>query len=209
MRDLKTKLDIVEHVPLPDVWHRVEARVEFLPPGGSDLPVPATPVRHRVGAAIVAFALFAAVVGLALGAFDRPATVPGNLPPDPGQVTFSFGFGPAAVYVNGARVQGDMDVAPKNSGVFYMFDPNRMVDVPAGARIVVESNVEKVRGWIDICCDASKPPLRLYELHLADSASMPSEPGTYFVEFYVWWPHSEGGLLTFLFPVRVMAPETP
>jgi hypothetical protein len=56
--------------------------------------------------------------------------------------------------------------------------------------------------------DLSEPAERLYELDLAASPSMPEEPGTYFLEFTVGGP-AKGGPLTFLVPLRVVAPEDP
>jgi hypothetical protein len=164
----------------------------------------------RVRAGAVGFLVVAVVAALLIGTIDRPAPVPAATPTAPGVVTFRFGSGPAAMYVSGSRIEGEMDVAPANSGVFYVFDPDRTAEVPAGGRIVVETTgIDDVDGWVDVCCDMSEPPPHLYELDLANSASMPGEPGTYLVEFHVWWPHEVGGLMTFLFPVRVVEPETP
>ena len=219
MPDLKTKLDVIERVPVPDVWDRVEARAQFLPSGGGELPLPASPARRRLAAAVVAFAVFAAAVALALGAFYRPANVAGGPPIDPGEVTFTFAVSqPVSMSVNGEGVPGEMgsptlDNGYPVSGLTYQFYPDRIPEAAPGALVVVQGAYEAT-GWIDACCEyGPKPPRHLYELDLAGSASLPAEPGTYFVELSVtvlWGGDGQGGPgepFTYLFPVRVVAPE--
>jgi hypothetical protein len=81
----------------------------------------------------------------------------------------------------------------------YVLDP--MIDVPAGARFNVGDPA--ARAWVD-AFDLSEPAHRLYEIDLAASPSMPVDPGTYYLELEIGEP-SDGGPLTFLVPIRVLA----
>ena len=136
----------------------------------------------------------------------------------PEEMGLAFSFEPYdarhLVYVNGTAFPGEMNsgVATDESGphAFYLFAPDRRIDVPAGVGIQVDVQddfADEPHAWIDACCDTSTPPSRLYALELGGSASMPAEPGMYFLE--IRWtcetcePYAGGA---FLFPVRVVAP---
>lgn len=160
---------------------------------------------QRIAAAAVGIAVFAAVVALALGSFDRTAIVPGSSPTETGTV-FTF-FGPEGmVSMNGVRIKTTSNHPPSPPGTprgeldyRYVLDP--VIDVPAGARF--EVGEPGARAWVD-AFDLSEPAQRLYEVDLAASPSMPEEPGTYYLEFEIG---DTGGPLTFLVPIRVVAPE--
>jgi hypothetical protein len=162
---------------------------------------------QRLAAAAVGIAVFVAIVvaAVALGSFDRTSNVPGGSPTETSPV-FTF-FGPdGMVSVDGVRVKTTSahPTSPPGTPIDeldrrYVLDP--MIDVPAGARIDVGPDVAS--GWVD-AHDLSEPTQRLYELDLADSPSMPEEPGAYFLEFDVGDPQ-DGGRLTFLVPIRVVA----
>jgi hypothetical protein len=166
---------------------------------------------QRLAAATVGIAVFVAIVvaAIALGSFDRRTNVPGGAPAETAPV-FTF-FGPdGMVSVDGERVKTTSAHPTSPPGtptdeldLRYLLDP--VIDVPAGARIVVGPDV--ANGWVD-AHDLSEPAERLYELDLAASPSMPEDPGTYFLEFSVRSP-AERNPLTYLVPVRVVAPENP
>jgi Tol biopolymer transport system component len=129
-------------------------------------------------------------------------------------VTFWFDFDGEPptyhhLYVNGEWVKGQTSNTPED--VYrYVFDPDRRVDLPPGAPIVVNDtgDPDEIRAWVDACCGGSTSPPRLYELDLAGSPSLPDEPGRYVVEFTVSWIRpGEIETFTTLFPVRVVAPE--
>jgi hypothetical protein len=151
-----------------------------------------------------AFAIVIAAFALLLRAVDRGEEVP--MAPGAGVVTFSFDFTGADhsyLFVNGVPIEGTMTNGPSH---VYRYEFNPMIDVVAGTPIVVEGDLEEIHAWIDACCDASEPRQRLYELDLADP-SIPSDPGTYFVEFSVLEPPDGPEVDTYLFPIRVVATE--
>jgi len=210
MRDLENAFDVIERVPMPEIWDRAAVRADHLPPGGLDFPMRRTPVRQRVTAGIVAFAMFGLIVALALGAvLDRRQPGPGSTGVVD-TVTISFSaVQPTSVMVNGERLEGEMRNGFYGSRVAYEFFPDRMPSVAAGSHVVVHG-VSQARGWITSCCDYGiEGPRRLSELDLA-SAVMPNEPGTYFVELSVNILGATGqgapgeAPYTFLFPVRVV-----
>jgi len=163
---------------------------------------------RRLAAAAVGIAVFVAVAvaALALRSY-RTSNVPGSSPTKTSTV-FTF-FGPnGMVSVNGVVVKttSQHPKSPPGTPITeldsrYVLDP--IIDVPAGAPINVGPEV--TRGWVD-AYDLSEPAQRLYELDLTASPSMPEEPGTYYLEFSVGSP-AEGGPLTFLVPVRVVASQ--
>jgi hypothetical protein len=160
----------------------------------------------RLVAAGVGIAVFVAVMALALGSFLRSAPVP-IAPPtvDPGAVTF-WGTTENPISVNGVPVDGQMANTPEEV-YLYRFSPT--VGVPAGAQIVMGDgrDTSEFRGWIDAWWDGPTPGERLYELDLGDTATMPTEPGVYTVEFTLPDPDDVYATFTLLFPIRVVAPE--
>jgi hypothetical protein len=160
---------------------------------------------QRLAAAGVGIAVFVAMVAFALGAIDRSEPVPRHVPPAPGEVTF-WGTDGVPISVNGVPIKGQMANTPEEV-YLYRFSPT--VGVPAGAQIVVgDARTPAVnRGWIDSWWDGSTPSERLYELDLDNNPTMPTEPGSYTVEFAVPDPDDANAVFTLLFPVRVVAPE--
>jgi hypothetical protein len=198
MTDLHERFARTDDLPAPDLWLDIERKVSTPSRRALNDTVP------RLLTIAAAFAIAIVAGALLLRAFDRGQDVP--LAPDPGEVTFSFDFTGADhsyLFVNGVPIEGTMLNGP--SHVYrYEFEP--MIDVVAGTPIVVEGDLEEIHAWIDACCDASEPRQRLYELDLADP-SIPSDPGTYFVEFAVLEPPDGPEVDTYLFPIRVVATE--
>lgn len=162
---------------------------------------------QRLAAAGVGIAVFVAIVGLALGALDRSAPAPGGVPPAPGEVTF-WGAEDVPISVNGVPIKGQMANTPEEV-YLYRFSPT--VGVPAGAQIIMgdaRDTSEFSGGWIDAWWDGSTPGNRLYELDLGGTATMPTEPGVYTVEFTVPdGPDDTYETFHLLFPIRVVASE--
>lgn len=215
MRDLDTKLDVVDRVPMPDVWERVEARAAHLPTGGTDIAVPRTAMRQRVVAGVVAFAAFALVVALFVNVVGGPSAIPPVGPTSLDTVTISF-TAQHVFSVDGVAVPGEMrngkNLTPDAVRlIHYQFYPDQIPEVVPGSPIVIEGVVDS-RGWIDECCRyGSEGPPRLFALDLAGSPLLPLEPGTYFVELSLhivgWTGQGAPGddPVTFMFPVRVKA----
>jgi hypothetical protein len=218
MRDLDTKLDVIDRVRMPDVWDRVEARAGHLPTGGTDIPVPHTAIRQRVAAGVVALAVFALVVALFVRLIGGTGPVPPVGSANVQTVTIAFSAeSPTSVTVDGVRIPGEMRngniVTPNvDRPIHYQFFPDQIPEVVPESQIVIQGVVES-RGWIDACCQyGSEGPSRLYAIDLADSPLLPHEPGTYFVELSVhivgWSGQGAPGddPLTFVLPVKVSAP---
>jgi hypothetical protein len=130
----------------------------------------------------------------------------------PEEMGLTFSFDPYGsdqlLSVNGVRMTGDVISRPGSSGANYEFVPDRAIRVLAEASIRVEDEATGVSGFIADCCERAKadPLKHLYELDLPDGASMPTEPGTYYVELTVIGTFATGEPDSFLFPVRVVAP---
>lgn len=166
----------------------------------------------RLRAGGVAFALIAVLAVLAYSALrDRDGeSVPVTTPSETGPVV-TFDLDPDDdvgrhhfVSVNGVPLDGTSDHPKSPPGTpeteldfRYVWAPT--IELPAGTRIEVEGGK---RGWVDVH-DLSETT-RLYELDLGGSPSVPSEPGTYYLEFSI--PNG-GDDLIMLFPVRVVAPD--
>jgi hypothetical protein len=198
MTDLRERFARTDDLPAPDLWLDIERKV-YTPSRR-----PPNDTLRRMGTIAAAFVIAIAAGALLLRAFDRGQDVP--LAPDPGEVTFSFDFDGIDhnyLSVNGVPIEGTMLNAPSHA-YRYEFEP--MISVRAGTPVVVEGDLDVVRAWIDACCDASEPRQRLYGLDLADP-SIPSDPGTYFVEFSVMEPPDGPEVDTYLFPIRVVATD--
>jgi hypothetical protein len=130
----------------------------------------------------------------------------------PEEMGLAFSFDPydadQLVTVNGMRVTGAVIGRDPTTGANYEFVPDRPIRVPAGASIRVEDEGFEVGGYVAACCDDANPPEHLYGLELPDGASMPTEQGTYYVELETIGLFVSGESDTFLFPVRVMDPQT-
>jgi len=162
---------------------------------------------RRLTAASLAIALCVAIVVIAVRAVGISATVPAGVPSDTGKV-FAFFESGHMVSVDGVPVHTTSQHPKMPPGtpirdldMRYVVRP--MIDVPPGATIEVGTGV--ARAWVDVH-DLSEPARRLYELDLDASPSMPQEPGTYFLEFFSPTPPESVDGLTFLVPVRVVAP---
>lgn len=163
---------------------------------------------RRLVAAGVAIAVCVAVVVIALREFGSPARVPAAVPSDTGTV-FTFFGSDHMVSVDGVPVETtsqhpEMPPGTPITDLDMRYVVRPMIDVPPGATIEVGSDV--TRAWVDVH-DLSEPAQRLYELNLDASPSMPQEPGTYFLEFFSPTPPKNVDGLTFLVPVRVVAPD--
>jgi hypothetical protein len=206
MADLRDRFTRTDDLPAPDLWLDIERKVS-----APSRRAPNDTLRRLVTIA-AAFAIAIMAGALLLRAFDRGQEVPIGPAPSSHEVTFWFDFDGVAprhdrLYVDGVPIEGTTSNGP--SHVYrYEFEP--MIDVAAGTPIVIETtgDLDVVRAWIDACCDASEPRQRLYELDLANP-SMPSDPGTYFVEFTLTDapPGGPEEAYTFLYPVRVVATE--
>ncbi len=182
--------------------------------------MPPSPGRtQRLLAGAVALAVFAGALAFTVNAFSgRPST-----PPAFGgdAVTFTFSVAVPNPDANGYP-QATMTVGnrtiPANAGPYTWngghAEPPKSeiakltdwVNVPAGAPIEIEGSAERVKGWVDSCCDDSYPPPHLSELDLEHGASLPESgptpaESTYVLEFAASWPQGSG---TFLFPIRVV-----
>jgi len=198
MTDLRERFARTDDLPAPDLWLDIERQVST-PSRRS----PNDTLRRMVTIA-AAFVIAIAGGALLLRAFDPAGVVPAV--PAPNEITFSFDFDGIDhnyLSVNGVPIEGTTSNGPSHP-YRYEFEP--MISVSAGTPVVVEGDLDEIRAWIDACCDASDPPQRLYELDLADP-SMPSDPGTYFVEFSVLEPPDGPEVDTYLFPIRVVATD--
>jgi hypothetical protein len=130
----------------------------------------------------------------------------------PEEMGLAFSFDPYGsdqlLSVNGVRVTGDVTGREPSTGANYEFVPDRPIEVPTGASIRVEDEATVVRGFVDACCDEANPPEHLYGLELPGGASMPAEPGTYYVELETIGLFVNGESDTFLFPIRVVDPQS-
>jgi hypothetical protein len=199
MTDLRERFARTDDLPAPDLWLDIEREVS------TPSRRPPNDTLRRLGTIAAAFVIAIAAGAFLVRAFDRGQDVVLNAP-DADVVTFSFDFtGVDHNYlsVNGVPIEGTMSNGPSHP-YRYEFEP--MISVPAGTPVVVEGDLDEIRAWIDACCDASEPRQRLYELDLADP-SMPSDPGTYFVEFSVVEPPDGPEVDTYLFPIRVVATD--
>ena len=167
---------------------------------------------QRLAAAGVALAVVAAAA-VAVAAFDRPPLHEPLVPAIPlDRITFWFDYDGVApdhrrLYLNGQAVEGTTSNTPEEA-YRYVFDPEgAAVVVAPGSTISVEQSgaPDGIRGWIDACCVTSNPLRTLEELDLAGSPTMPTEPGSYVVEFHV--PDGPGAYFTLLFPIHVVDPE--
>lgn len=130
----------------------------------------------------------------------------------PEEMGLAFSFDPyyadQLVTVNGVGVTGAVIGRDPTTGANYEFVPDRRIEVPAGASIRVEDEGFEVGGYVDACCDDTNPPEHLYGLELPGGASMPAEPGTYYVELETIGLFVNGESDTFLFPIRVVDPQS-
>jgi hypothetical protein len=199
MTDLRERFARTDDLPAPDLWLDIERKVS------TPSRRPSNDTLRRLVTIAAAFAIAIAAGALLVRAFERGREVV-PLAPDAGEITFSFDFDGIDhnyLSVNGVPIEGTMSNGPSHP-YRYEFEP--MISVSAGTPVVVEGDLDEIRAWIDACCDASEPRQRLYELDLAD-ASMPSDPGTYFVEFSVVEPPDGPEVDTYLFPIRVVATD--
>jgi hypothetical protein len=162
---------------------------------------------RRLAAAGVAVTVCVAVAVIALREVGAPARQPAAVPSDTGVVVTFFGSD-HMVAVNGVPVETTSQHPQMPPGtpmneldLRYVVRP--MIDVPPGSAIDVGTSV--TRAWVDVH-DLSEPAQRLYELDLDASPSMPGEPGTYYLEFFVTDHPNDVDGLTFLVPVRVVDP---
>ncbi|HEX6130498.1 MAG TPA: Gmad2 immunoglobulin-like domain-containing protein [Actinomycetota bacterium] len=214
MRDAKERLRALDRIDPPDVWHRAtttEPRPDLDPdPAGA-------PWQRRVAAAAVGFAVFAGVVALALGAFDR----------DGGHVGVGGPSDPAPVVAATIEVRADdgqpsavMTVADDPSpvdgyGLSYCWTGDgvgQCVDVvqpefrlddhvrlPSGGIVRVVGDADRVRLAIWI---ASDPTDRLrMEGDGAGGLRLPDVAGRYVLSIDARW---EGGDREFLFPIEIV-----
>jgi hypothetical protein len=163
---------------------------------------------RRLAAAGVAITVCVVVAVIALRELGAPAREPAAVPSDTG-VVFTFFGSDHMVSVDGVPVETTSQHPQMSPGtplteldMRYVVRP--MIDVPAGATIEVGPEVS--RAWVDVH-DLSEPAQRLYELDLDASPSMPEEPGTYFLEFFNATSPQDVDGLTFLVPIRVIAPD--
>jgi hypothetical protein len=185
---------------------------------GPEKPDPMPSTGQRLAAGFVALSVFAGAVALALGAFGGGGGTPvGGAPEavvltffrDPAQATLptaTMTVNGRTVEANGSGFSWDED---GGSSIVDAVDPlvfDEWFDVPPSAPITIAGDADEVRGQVDVCCDASSPPPKLYGLDLEAGATMPSEPGRYILEFSASWP--QGGR-TFYFPIRVVDASRP
>jgi len=163
---------------------------------------------RRLAAAAVAITVCVVVAVVALTEVGAPAREPAAVPSGTG-VVFTFFGSDHMVSVDGVPVETTSQHPQMPPGtpitdldMRYVVRP--MIDVPPGSAIDVGTGVTRV--WVDVH-DLSEPVQRLYELDLDASPSMPQEPGTYFLEFFSATPPDGVDGLTFLVPVRVVAPD--
>jgi hypothetical protein len=207
MTDLRERFARTDDLPAPDLWLDIERKVS------APSRRPPNDTLRRLVTIAAAFAIAIAAGALLVRAFERGREVVPAVPaPSSHEVTFSFDPRPLHVSVDGVPVEGVVTGTPVCCiGPVVRFDPDQPLVLPAGALIVVEvpaaSRDVGFRGSINACCDSKWEPPRLYELDLANGASMPVAPGMYVVELSVEWPISEGGGFIYLFPVRVVASD--
>jgi hypothetical protein len=162
---------------------------------------------RRLAAAGVAITVCVVVAVIALREAGPPGRQPAAVPSDTG-VVFTFFGSDHMVSVDGVPVEttSQHPKMPPDTPIDEL-DPRYvvrpMIDVSAGATIEVGPEVS--RAWVDVH-DLSEPAQRLYELDLDASPSMPNEPGTYFLEFFIATPPDYVDGLTSLVPVRVVGP---
>ena len=217
MRDAKERFRSLDRIDPPDVWRRAT----LLEPVGDVPPAPQPSWQARVAAGAVAFAVFAGVVALVLGAFGsdvvtRPSPAgPAVVPADAIRIVLSVdGNQPVArAEIDGEQVElfgasycwseGNSSMCADTTSP--TFEDDEIVAIEAGRPLVIEGSADEVSA--SLLGYPYEPYEDLGALQFDDGIGrFPMEPGRYILSIEASWAQ---GSRPFYLAFDVVAPDEP